>query len=554
MPYKSKSEANPALKGIKPPLTLAQMNLVASWADKIEAEADVKSPWAVAISQFKKTYVARDGKWAKRKASEMAEIAKSEDMELPGESDVQPKMGLAEHYDSSMVTEDPLVWVPFGATTRWTLPKFDDVKQAEVADEYKAGVQKLVYSFGRLFENIMWARDEEGADLPMGDKLAKVRGLVDELAAEIESLSPVAEAEPTADADNLALIIAAATGEPLEQTETMNDEEEEPVAEAELELVAESFAESEVVAGSFAENMTGHAIELVEVEEGRTEYEGGPLKLHMALIEPGWGNTKDNNYYPREMLERDAHVFEGGKMYATDHRPEQKSVLTEVADILKAPVGFTGTGAPIALVGIHNPIFAQDVWNRNQLETLHKLESSIIGNGEVREGFTQNGRKGNWVEAIKEGSSDFVTQAGAGGRVLALAESNGGERMADEEKLEGEPTEADVTELGPAVPVAIREKEDAFSAEDAAAIIDEATLPDEAKTDLKERSYSGADEVRTGVERMRDLVETLTGSGQVSGLGPSAAHDQRMTEQQMVENQNEILRRAGIDIPEVSNA
>jgi len=46
-------DVNPALKGIKPPITLAQANMIADWADKIE---DVESPWAVAIAQFKKLY------------------------------------------------------------------------------------------------------------------------------------------------------------------------------------------------------------------------------------------------------------------------------------------------------------------------------------------------------------------------------------------------------------------------------------------------------------------------------------------------------------------
>lgn len=631
MPYAKWDAVNNAIKGIKPKVTLAQANMIARWADKIEAEADVESPWAVAISQFKKTYVVRDGKWVKRTASEMAEITealtkkvgtrtharadflvvedpdktttwhlpvkvkgkanhrlmggawaalfdpegfrgrpyagpkkteakrklkslyKAEAMEFP-EAEKEQRPLLKEMYDQdSGEWKEPPVFVPFGAIT------FEDVKQAEVADEYKAGVQKLVYSFGRLFENIMYARDPETmADLPMEDKLDKVRGLVDELATEIESLSPVAEsteAEPLSP-DALALFTAAVTGEPLDLGETS---EEEPVVEAETEVFTEFFAESEPVAGSFSESAMGHAIELVEVEEGRTEYDGGPLKLHMALIEPGWGNSRDNNYYPRKMLERDAKVFEGRKMYATDHRRDEKNVLTEVADITKVPVGFTETGAPIALVGIHNPAFAQDVWNRHLLGLeggpgLKNLHCSILGNGEKREGFEQGGRKGNWIEAIKEGSADFVTQAGAGGRALALAESNGGERVTDEKKLEQEPTEADVKELGPAVPATIREKEDAFSAEDAAAIIDEATLPDSAKAQLKERAYSDADEVNAGVEGMRDLVEALTGSGQVSGLGPGAARSQRVTEEELAEKQNETLRRYGIEIPEVSNA
>jgi len=68
MPYEKLSEVNPALRGIEPPITLAQANLIVSWADEIERSgADVESPWGVAIAQFKKAYHIEDGKWMKNK-------------------------------------------------------------------------------------------------------------------------------------------------------------------------------------------------------------------------------------------------------------------------------------------------------------------------------------------------------------------------------------------------------------------------------------------------------------------------------------------------------
>jgi len=60
-------DVNPAIKGIDPPVTLSQANTIAEWADKIEAEGDVDSPWAVAIAQFKKAYEVEGGKWVKKK-------------------------------------------------------------------------------------------------------------------------------------------------------------------------------------------------------------------------------------------------------------------------------------------------------------------------------------------------------------------------------------------------------------------------------------------------------------------------------------------------------
>lgn len=64
-PYKSKKDINPALKGIDPPLSLAQANAIARQADAIGAD-EKKNGWAIAISSFKKAHVAKDGRWVKK--------------------------------------------------------------------------------------------------------------------------------------------------------------------------------------------------------------------------------------------------------------------------------------------------------------------------------------------------------------------------------------------------------------------------------------------------------------------------------------------------------
>ncbi|HUX77538.1 MAG TPA: hypothetical protein VMY40_12980 [Anaerolineae bacterium] len=69
MPYSSLDDANPAIKGIDPPVTLSQANTIAAMADAIEEEGEADNPWAVAIAQFKKAYEVDDGKWVKRERS-----------------------------------------------------------------------------------------------------------------------------------------------------------------------------------------------------------------------------------------------------------------------------------------------------------------------------------------------------------------------------------------------------------------------------------------------------------------------------------------------------
>lgn len=67
MPYQSMEQVNPALKGIKPPITLAQANLIAKWADGIERAGTAESAWAAAIAMFKRKYHVEAGKWVANK-------------------------------------------------------------------------------------------------------------------------------------------------------------------------------------------------------------------------------------------------------------------------------------------------------------------------------------------------------------------------------------------------------------------------------------------------------------------------------------------------------
>lgn len=167
---------------------------------------------------------------------------------------------------------------------------------------------------------------------------------------------------------------------------------------------------------------SGDGIQVAEVSKGQEAGRRGPLKMRIRLIKPGWGNQTDKHYYPPEILRRDANVFEGAKMYATDHRDSDKSVRTEVSVIDKI-IDFAPDGSPIAEVTVFNPDFAEDVRNRADTEKLGTLECSILAKGTARKGEI-DGRKANVVEAITRAESvDWVTRAGAGGQALSLYES-----------------------------------------------------------------------------------------------------------------------------------
>ena len=74
-PYKSMKDANPALKGIEPPISVAQANAIAKQADAIGSD-EKKNGWAIAISSFKKTHKVEDGHWVEKDAASMAEEEK----------------------------------------------------------------------------------------------------------------------------------------------------------------------------------------------------------------------------------------------------------------------------------------------------------------------------------------------------------------------------------------------------------------------------------------------------------------------------------------------
>jgi hypothetical protein len=74
MPYQSMEEVNPALKGIDPTPSLAQCNLIAKWADSIEAAGTAQSAWAAAIAMFKKKYHVEGGKWVPNKTTQSEDL------------------------------------------------------------------------------------------------------------------------------------------------------------------------------------------------------------------------------------------------------------------------------------------------------------------------------------------------------------------------------------------------------------------------------------------------------------------------------------------------
>jgi len=77
--YKSLKEANSAIRGIEPPVTLAQANSIARQAEAIGVDGE-KNGWAIAISNFKKTHIVKNGKWIKKNSIDDMPTEKTEEM------------------------------------------------------------------------------------------------------------------------------------------------------------------------------------------------------------------------------------------------------------------------------------------------------------------------------------------------------------------------------------------------------------------------------------------------------------------------------------------
>lgn len=420
MPYAKMSDVNPAIKGIKPPVTLAQANKIAEWADKIEG-AD--NPWAVAISQFKKLYEKKDDGWVKKKA-ESADDGPNDEGE-----ESQPVGDLEE------------------AGKRLN----------------RSQIKRLQGALEVIQDTLSWAN-------------------YDDVVPEVE----------------------------------------EEVSE-------------------FAESASGRAMKLVEVDQAEVV----PLHLEVALIEPGFGNKRDNHYYPRNVLERDAGVFEGTKMYESDHGPKNTRLWVSTVKEIK---GFTESGAPIGLVSVHDPGFATRIMALEADDLLGKMECSILANGKAKKGKI-DGKKTKIVEAITEADSvDWVTRAGCGGRALSLSES-------EEENMSEKPEDTNIDEGGEeSENTELSEGDEGPQENLEADVVEEAlgktNLPDASKARLSEADYQSEDDLSDAIKVEVAYVKELTGSGKPFGQGSAEPGEKPRKEilKEKNERHNEIMRTVGLEV------
>lgn len=182
------------------------------------------------------------------------------------------------------------------------------------------------------------------------------------------------------------------------------------------------------------------SISLAEGIAGQSVFdEDGCVPIH--IIRPGVGKGRGRHLYEADMLEANADVFSGWKMYVDHESPQARKAAGGLprktrdlgGRIVEAKWDPTvpadperGFGAG-AVVGRARPV----KWIRELIEDDPALlEASISASATAVRPIVRDGLRVWLVEGIdNRGTVDWVTEAGAGGRVAALLEA-----MTDEEE------------------------------------------------------------------------------------------------------------------------
>ncbi len=497
MPYKKMSDVNPAIKGIEPAVTLAQANIIASWADDITG---VDNPWAVAIANFKKAYEVQDGKWVKQEMSvgeETPTVAETAKIIV----EVGKRLSAAQLEklrNAKQVIDEVLSWGDY----------------EELAGSVNDMIRDLSNGFYTLFDPpLPGQNDTRGWQFYVRDTFVAHPTFSNSLVVEARKDGKL-YAVPFEMDGNSVNYSPLTDWKEVRTTYEYTEPEEEP----EMEMAEAS--------GSVM-SISERAEEII------------PLHVDVQLIKPGWGNKRDNHYYPREVVEKDARVFEGVKMYESDHGTDKTTKLW--VSTVKEIKGFTDDGAPIALVSVHDRSFAERLIALDADGLLDKMECSILAAGTAKKGEV-DGKKGHIVESITSADSvDWVTRAGCGGRALALSEKEEA-TMENTEAVEG----AVVQE---SEPVVISEQEQpepapAVSPERVAELVQATNLPDAAKSKLL-KEYANESEIEAAIAAEVAYVKEVTGSGKPFAQGGSAEPAQ-LTEDQKTERFNNIMQEVGL--------
>jgi len=148
-PYKSISEINPALKGIDPPITLAQANAIARQAEAIGTDGKVNG-WAIAIASFKKTHVVKNGRWVRKKQNMFGQNNEQDMEEILGQS--QPEM--EENFMKIKQEELGEITAEAPEAVAETVEEVHEAIEEPLAEAPNANIEEMAVKIGELSKTI----------------------------------------------------------------------------------------------------------------------------------------------------------------------------------------------------------------------------------------------------------------------------------------------------------------------------------------------------------------------------------------------------------------
>jgi hypothetical protein len=295
------------------------------------------------------------------------------------------------------------------------------------------------------------------------------------------------------------------------------DEADEGDTETEGEAVAEAKIVTSGDGASVKFQEASYDAHLVTLAEASPMYDEATRTVWITPIKPGWGNSRDNNYYPPNALQEAVSkgVFNNLKMYKDHPRKSDEKDLPErsVKDwfaTTREAVWDAVRGVPRVPVVVH-----EDTDFRRFKDVPEQIAFSVLGSGVGRPGAV-DGKKGRVIESIARlRSVDWVTEAGAGG-AIAFAESAASEEndmdiadLTPKDLREGNPRLYEhLVGLGKALAGIDADEKTAEKAVAKAAKVEDDSPPDtgEANTKTKE---SDVEEAPAWAARLIERIEQI---------------------------------------------
>lgn len=193
--------------------------------------------------------------------------------------------------------------------------------------------------------------------------------------------------------------------------------------------------------------------------------DGSKREVVIDLIREGFGNARDGHYYGAGLLEGAAQQFANAKMYVNHIDAETQRKLQGLPRPVEhlggriVETAFLAPGADRSDEGwginegdkavIRGRAKIAQPWLWHMIESDPELLGvSIHAGGRSNDGQME-GRRAKIVEAISNVRSvDWVTEAGAGGKVFALVEAQVEAELEHEDEDEVEEVDADLVECG----------------------------------------------------------------------------------------------------------